>query len=122
MANSPDYRAPQYDLDQGMRSTVAQLQRMPYWQRRVLYALWARKHKPLIYKYLTFTPGDDLSMKKARDLLVNACLYLSAPSDFNDPYDFQAFITFDPDPVARRKYFEKSARSVVKENARGKIH
>jgi len=63
-----------------------------------------------IYKYLNFDSADELSVKKVRDILVESKLYLSAPSDFNDPYDFRAQIEISRDAASLRENFQRSAR------------
>lgn len=112
----PDYSDPKYSLNSDQLRTIRQLQRMPLWERRKHFRQWAHKSSPFIYKYLSFQPGDEFNQKKVSDLLVRSRLYLSAPSDFNDPYDFQAYVTADSNPVARRKDLERTAKRVLKAN------
>jgi len=68
-----------------------------------------------VYKYLPFDPADAFRLKQMRDLVVESALYLSAPSDFNDPYDFRARILVNENAEHVRKHFEKSARRLLNE-------
>ena len=107
----PDYRQQQYGLTLGQLEAIARLRGMAAWhQRKFCKTMRGGPRGALIYKYMAFEPANPLGMKKARDLIVDSRLYLSAPSDFNDPYDFRARITVSNDRAGLRAHFEKSAR------------
>lgn len=115
MSSTPDYSLPEYGLDASQLGTIEALGRLLLWERRVLRKNMGEGGRgPFIYRYMSFA-DDGLPLKKAKDMIVESKLYLSSPSEFNDPYDFRAFVTFDEDPVKRRSYFEKSARSILRQ-------
>ena len=72
-----------------LRSTSA----LQYFDRRL--AIRRMTDPPLtrfLYKYRALDPESDESIQKLRTLLVHSKLWLSAPSDFNDPFDMSARI------------------------------
>lgn len=111
-----DYSRPEYAHGPESLRAIHAMQKIPLWARRKHYRQWDTSIPPFIYRYQDFRVDQPLSMKKAADLLVDSRLYLPAPSDFNDPYDFRAVIALAADPVTRRRSLEKSARRVLKDH------
>lgn len=108
---APDYRLPQYGLTVSQLETIARLRTMPAWQRRKIHKLMSGGPRgTFVYKYLAFDPANPLSLKKVQDLVVESKLYLSAPSEFNDPYDFRARIILSNDAAEHRAHFRNFAR------------
>lgn len=112
----PNYADARYGLNKDQLETIEIMQRMPAWKRRAIARGWSLGGHVFIYKYLACEPTYDLSIKKIRDLLVLSELYLAAPRDFNDPYDFRGNFSFESDERDRTSYFEDSARRILYAN------
>jgi hypothetical protein len=113
MTISPDYGLPQYGLTKDQLKQIERLASMPAWQQRKMQKRMEGSHgRAFIYKYLAFDMTD-LSKRKIRDLIVDSKLYLSAPSQFNDPYDFVAHVKVAKNPEVLRKYCLESARRLL---------
>jgi len=110
----PDYRAPEYGHSAETLVSIRKMLGLPLYRRRKVMRGWGHPSCAFIYKYLDFSVDNAFSVKKASDLLVSSKLYMSAPSDFNDPYEFQGQFALETDPVKRRKYFERTAKHQIK--------
>lgn len=64
------------------------LEIQPYRMRRQILA--KQNIRPFFYKFTTLDPRRDESVDHTRDVIVRSRLYLSAPGDFNDPFDAKA--------------------------------
>lgn len=79
---------------------------------------WARRKKLVefgnrtgfLYKFIDFDISAAFSIQKARDLIVEGSLYLTKPSQFNDPDEFRVNLRVTADPVRRRKWAHDSAK------------
>lgn len=110
----PNYALDHYGLHGDLLSTINSMRYMPGWQLRRLIRKDSRF--PLgnfIYKYLDFNKEDSFSVQKLKTILVDSRIYLSAPSEFNDPYEFIGNYSFNSDPVKRRKHFYRMARNAL---------
>ena len=108
----PNYSNPIFGLGE-LAETLEEVMRLPEWaRRRWLRNQDGRKRGKFIYRYQDFDPRNSLSMRKADDLIVESKLYLPSPSSFNDPYEFQARLILDSDPVKRRAHFRKTGKKL----------
>lgn len=55
-----------------------------------------------LYNYLRFDPTSEDSMRNVRTMLVDSKLYLSDPSDFNDPFEFQSRLVVEQEEMANQ--------------------
>lgn len=60
-----------------------------------------------LYKYRSLNPEDKQSVQQSRDLLVFNQLWLSSPSNFNDPFDMRA--SFELEGSAKDRRIEMDA-------------
>jgi hypothetical protein len=111
MALVPNYANPIFGLEHAAEE-LQDVMSWPVWERRKWLRTAKRLGDSLIYRYQDFNPSNQLSMRKAEDLLTESRLYLASPNSFNDPYEFQARIVVSADAVKRRAHFEKVAKRV----------
>lgn len=86
------------------------------WQRRKLLASKGVDCTRHMYKYFAVDPKSSASMRNIHLVLVRSMIWLSAPSSFNDPFDFQAYIELPSDPVKACKFLDRGARLVIPKN------
>lgn len=72
-------------------------------QKRIAY-LRAQGVPRFLYKFRAALPDSSRSMQ---DIVLNSKLWLSSPTDFNDPFDTAAKITVDSTPAERRNRFDE---------------
>lgn len=99
---------------------------LSYEQMRLLYKLKSRPKWAIrraladvdcpryLYKYFSLDSEIPDSVRNVRSVVVDSRLWLSRPSEFNDPFDFRADVRLSDDPVERRRFFEKSVKKVVR--------
>ncbi len=91
---------------------MAYVQNLPYFKRRMEIA---RRTKPplsrYLYKYRTVDETNDVSVERLRDLLVRSRLWLSSPTDFNDPFDMTGRIV----ATATAKERLERVKTIIKE-------
>ena len=107
----PSYESREYGLSEDFLALLHKMEKLPHFRRRLSLSQ-EQPRKPFFYKYLDFSSASEFSIKKARDLIIDNRLYMARPSEFNDPNEFRAKVRATSDPVARRKWLERSAKKV----------
>ena len=99
--------APPVPTSEFSEKVLGQLERLPYWDRR----LFIKRHMPgqyprFFYKYASLNPDDKASVDRIRDMIVESCFWLSNHERFNDPFDLTANIVLAGTTSQRRKRFK----------------
>ncbi len=93
-------------MENNTEELIKHFNSLGYFERRLAIArVFKPKLKRFLYKYKSIHPDNEQSKKELRDLLVESRLWLSSPTDFNDPFDMAAHIIVDTDARKRRKHF-----------------
>ncbi|ACT48753.1 DUF2971 domain-containing protein [Methylotenera mobilis] len=99
----PRQRYPNFDR------LVDEISLLDYRQcRQFLTKKISPKYPRFQYKYMALPAGDsDRRERFLRDIVVGSKLWLSPPTDFNDPFDMTAKVVFDGTTNMLREKFEK---------------
>lgn len=85
LTDSETYSLP---LELSADDHLSQLHALPYKERRRnCWGNFKPRLERLTYRYSFFNSKDKISIKRAKDVLLRSCMWLSAPQDFNDPFD-----------------------------------
>jgi len=95
-------------LKLSIQQWVSAVNNLPYSERRLVIS---RSIKPklsrFIFKYKELDPSNETSVDRIRDVLVKSRLWLSSPTDFNDPFDTSAKLIAISTAGERRKRFNE---------------
>lgn len=82
---------------------LRQVQSLPYRERRrYAWHNFSPKFERFTYRYSFFDSNNQASVARAEDVLLRSQLWLSAPQDFNDPFDCQAEMIEEKNALKRR--------------------
>jgi hypothetical protein len=79
------------------------IQSMTPFQRRCHLRQKRPLESPFLYKYRALDPNDSQSVSRVKEVLLESNLWLSPPSDFNDPFDMAAKIVFEGTTSSKRE-------------------
>lgn len=97
--NEAKNKAPDFPSSDDIRKLEKTLEKLSYFERRVFLKKKVVSNYPrFFYRYISFEPEDDNSIKKLRDTLINSSLWLSSRAAFNDPFDTKAKFIIDGKP------------------------
>lgn len=86
------------------------------WERRRF--LRKQGYPRFLFKYRPIYPDDMESIDRVRDVLVRSMLWLSSPTDFNDPFDLSARLIAQGSELDRRSRFGSMVKTASKATAR----
>jgi hypothetical protein len=91
------------ELIQWQQNFLRRLEHLGYRDRRK-YLRKMRQHFPrFFYKYIALDPAAAESVDHLRDIIVRSRFWLSAPVDFNDPFDFTIKMIVEGTVLKRRQ-------------------
>lgn len=80
-------------MDPNFQSWLRRVNSLTYFERRMVLSRQVRPRiRRFLYKYKPFSSKDNQSIDHLRDILVRSQLWLSSPTDFNDPFDMSACV------------------------------
>jgi len=79
---------------------VRELEELPVWRRRSYLA--GDGYGQFLYKYRATEAGDADSVAKLKEIVLGSLLWLSAPSDFNDPFDMKVNFIAEGGPQKKK--------------------
>lgn len=78
---------------------------LPYRERRRgMHVMFKGQFPRFLYRLTRFAPDKPESIERLREVLVYSEMWLSSPSDFNDPFDMTAAIVFEGSEEERRAF------------------
>ena len=99
----PDIETYTFPLELSSSDHLRRLHALPYKERR--RDCW-ENFKPRLerytYRYSFFNSKDKISTERAKDVLLRSCIWLSAPQDFNDPFDCCALTIKEESALKKR--------------------
>lgn len=92
-----------FPLELSSSKLVKQLRAWPYKQRRsYCWDNFQPRFERFTYRYSSFNSEDNISIERAKDVLLRSSMWLSAPQDFNDPFDCHAQTINEESATKRR--------------------
>ena len=97
-------QTPNFGHSQKFSEQLFQISKLSYLKRRVFLKRAVKNpSSSFLYRYISLNVNDDSSIEKLRDVIVNSRLWLSSREGFNDPFDTQAKVIIEGNPIQLRK-------------------
>lgn len=90
-------------------------------QRRKLLRGMSKPFPRFLYKYIPFDETNQESLSHTADLITHSKLWLSSPSDFNDPFDMSSYMDYTGTPTEKRERLKRMFKSAMPELKRKEI-
>src|ERR1043166_4849873 len=94
---------PNEELNRWQQQFLHRLERRGYRERRRYFWRMSARFPRFFYKYVSIDQANPTSVDQLRDLVVRSRFWLSAPVDFNDPFDFKITTTVEGTAAERRR-------------------